>query len=168
MSVDVDEQWYKAGVKGQSWVSMVWNDGSSPPAGTEGNNHTEGNSKEGSGDDTAPGAGRATLYNGEDFLLGGEPDIDESLSHSDTSGEAYLRPFSRVHLASKLNIIAAPTLALYHLPTGKMLDRNVRMTKLKPGQEEAAWERWQNGEKTASAGFLGEHSLLWGRVIIAC
>lgn len=171
VSVDVDEQWYKAGTKGQPWVSMVWNDGSSPvpPEGAEGGSGSSSGIDSSQGKSTALANGgsaanaastdssssSATLYNGEDFLLGGEPDIDESLSHSDTSGEAYLRPFSRVHLSGKLNIIAAPTLCVYHLPSKRMLDWNVRMTRLQPGREHSTWERWAKGEKSASVGFVG-------------
>ncbi len=186
VSVDVDEQWYKAGTRGQQWVSMVWDDGSSPPsekttnssssaaAGESGDasgkgkpapkpRRTGSDGSTGSGRDSGAEDAAPALYNGEDFLLGGEPDIDESLSHSDTSGEAYLRPFSRVHLASKLNIIAAPTLCVYHLGTGTMLDWNVRMTKLRPDRERATWERWASGEKTAGATIAGESTCCLGR-----
>lgn len=132
MSVDVDEAWYKAGVRNKPWVSMVWNDGSSDEPGEEEDDER---------------AEKSALYNGEDFLFGDETDIDESLSRTDTSGEAYLRPFSRVHLASKLNIIAAPTLTIYHLPSQKMLEWNVRMSRLEPGKD--TWEHWRNGEKVS-------------------
>ncbi|KDN53485.1 hypothetical protein K437DRAFT_253190 [Tilletiaria anomala UBC 951] len=153
VSVDVDEQWYKAGIKGKPWVSMVWTDGSSPdPSSSE--TPSSATTTATQKDLAAMPHPSAALYNAENFLLAGEADIDESLSHSDTSGEAYLRPFSRVHLASKLNIIAAPTLCVYHLPSGKMLDWNVRMAKLNPSREADTWERWQKGEKVASAGVI--------------
>lgn len=142
VSVDVDEGWYKAGARGKPWVSMVWNDGSSDETEEEEADH-------------------AALYNGEDFLLGGETDIDESLSRTDTSGEAYLRPFSRVHLASKLNIIAAPTLTVYHIPSQKIIEWNVRMSRLEPGAD--TWEKWRNGEK--AAGFVVKD--LWARAPLA-
>ncbi|PWZ02211.1 hypothetical protein BCV70DRAFT_186171 [Testicularia cyperi] len=145
VSVDVDEQWYKAGVKDKPWISMVWNDGSSMP--TE---RTDRTASLPNGDlDELP-----RLYNNEDFLLANESDIDESLSHTDKSGEAYLRPFSRVHLAAKLNIIAAPTLCIYHLETGKMLEWNVRMGRLASHRSKETWIRWQNAEKAASFGLL--------------
>ncbi|PWN52438.1 hypothetical protein IE53DRAFT_282913 [Violaceomyces palustris] len=156
VSVDVDEQWYKAGVRDKPWISMVWNDGSSLPAersdaatGASSSSSSPGNS------DSDPSV--FALYNNEDFLLANESDIDESLSHTDKSGEAYLRPFSRVHLAAKLNIIAAPTLCIYHLESGKMLEWNVRMGRLAPGRVNETWERWVRGEGASALGLVGEY-----------
>ncbi|UZJ54611.1 hypothetical protein CBS101457_003931 [Exobasidium rhododendri] len=143
VSVDVDEQWYKAGVKGQPWVSMVWNDGSSSPAPP-----SNANISTLSDSDEPP-----ALYNNEDFLMAQEADIDESLAKTDTSGQAYLRPFSRVHLASKLNIIAAPTLCIYHIEKQKMLDWNVRMARLSQYRKDETWARWRRGEMAKSVGF---------------
>lgn len=140
VSVDVDEQWYKAGVKDKPWISMVWNDGSSMPA-----ERSDRTTLAGDGElDELP-----RLYNNEDFLLANEVDIDESLSHTDKSGEAYLRPFSRVHLAAKLNIIAAPTLCIYHVETGKMLEWNVRMGRLSSARSKDTWEKWRAGESAS-------------------
>jgi hypothetical protein len=129
---------------------MAWNDGSSLP----GQERDDGRSGTGvsSADDDAPPA----LYNNEDFLLAGEADIDEFLSRSDTTGTAYLRPFSRVHLASKLNILAAPTLAVYYPKESRFLDWNVRIARLKDGEREETWRRWSNGEGAGSFGVRGE------------
>lgn len=124
---------------------MVWNDGSSMPTERQDQSTPDGELDE-----------LPKLYNNEDFLLANETDIDESLSHTDKSGEAYLRPFSRVHLAAKLNIIAAPTLCIYHIPSGKMLEWNVRMARLSSASRDETWERWQNGERAASYGFTGK------------
>ncbi|CAD6907609.1 unnamed protein product [Tilletia controversa] len=153
VSVDVDEQWYKAGTKDMPWVSMVWNDGSSLPSERS---PASGNSTAGpsSGSGSLLSDEHAALYNNEDFLLANEADIDESLSQNDSSGEAYLRPFSRVHLAAKLNIIAAPTLCSYHLSSRKMLDWNVRMGRLAQGRAEETWVRWEKGEPAASFGMM--------------
>ncbi|KAN0061835.1 hypothetical protein ACQY0O_005828 [Thecaphora frezii] len=163
VSVDVDEQWYKAGTANKPWISMVWNDGSSMP--TE---RTDAR--------TSPSSDELEelpkLYNNEDFLLANETDIDESLSHTDRSGEAYLRPFSRVHLAAKLNIVAAPTLCIYHLESGKMLEWNVRMSRLTQSQQRAdeTWERWKKGERSASFGLqdaLTSAPLTWFALLLA-
>ncbi len=121
---------------------MVWNDGSSMPAErSDRTTVTDGEMDE-----------LPRLYNNEDFLLANEADIDESLSHTDRSGEAYLRPFSRVHLAAKLNIIAAPTLCIYHLESGRMLEWNVRMGRLSSHRSEETWQKWKAGESAASFG----------------
>lgn len=124
---------------------MVWNDGSSMPA--ERADRTAAPTSPDGDLDELP-----RLYNNEDFLLANEQDIDESLSHTDKSGEAYLRPFSRVHLAAKLNIIAAPTLCIYHLESGKMLEWNVRMGRLASHRSKETWERWREGESAGSFG----------------
>jgi len=153
VSVDVDEQWYKAGTKDMPWVSMVWNDGSSLPA-ERSQSPLNGNAGPPSGSGSLLSDEHAALYNNEDFLLANEPDIDESLSQNDSSGEAYLRPFSRVHLAAKLNIIAAPTLCTYHIASRKMLDWNVRMGRLAHGRAEETWARWEKGEPAASFGMM--------------
>lgn len=145
VSVDVDEQWYKAGVKDKPWISMVWNDGSSMPA-DRADRTAAPTSPDGDLDELP------RLYNNEDFLLANEQDIDESLSHTDKSGEAYLRPFSRVHLAAKLNIIAAPTLCIYHLDSGEMLEWNVRMARLASHRSRETWEKWRAGESAGSFG----------------
>lgn len=121
---------------------MVWNDGSALPAPTY--NETSGKI-----DDNIPEP--PPLYNNEDFLMAQEFDIDESLSRTDTSGQAYLRPFSRVHLASKLNIIAAPTVCIYNVESQKMLDWNVKMSKLSPSKRDETWSRWKRGEVAKSA-----------------
>jgi len=126
---------------------MAWNDGSSLPDSTPPSPSIDSDSKE----DSEP-----TLHNSENFLLASEPDIDEALSHTDTSGEAYLRPFSRVHLAAKLNILAAPTLCVYSVENKKMLDWNVRVARLKDGSGDETWERWEKGEGSKAWGFLGE------------
>ncbi len=159
VSVDVDEQWYKAGVKDKPWFSMVWNDGSSMPA--ERADRTAAPTGPDGDLDELP-----RLYNNEDFLLANEQDIDESLSHTDKSGEAYLRPFSRVHLAAKLNIIAAPTLCIYHLESGKMLEWNVRMARLNSHRAKETWERWLAGEKAtqftvADAFAVAPYTFIW-------
>lgn len=126
---------------------MVWNDGSSLPSernaasssmtgGFGANLTTPSHSAQSSGSDDADAsstspptpineefANAPKLHNDEDFLLAGEVDIDASLSLTDTAGTSYLRPYSRVHLASKLDIISAPTLSIYHLPSKREYER---------------------------------------------
>jgi hypothetical protein len=125
---------------------MVWNDGSSLPAPSS---QEKGNGA--SVDDSTEEP--PSLYNNEDFLMAQENDIDESLSKTDTSGNAYLRPFSRVHLASKFNIMAAPTLCIYHIERQKMLDWNVRMARISQHKKDVTWARWKRGEIAQSASF---------------
>lgn len=139
---------------GQPWVSMVWNDGSSLPSDRQPNSSTlkkDSSAVQDDSDDSDDAL--PALYNNEDFLLATEADIDESLSRSDTSGTAYLRPFSRVHLAAKLNIIAAPTLCVYHIEKQKMLDWNVRMARLGKTRRQDTWERWLRGEGPQALSF---------------
>lgn len=158
---------------------MVWNDGSSLPsdrtevAATEGfgSNLTKktaqsGSSTPSSGDEVHTPTGQSRtmeelpaapkLYNEEDFLLATEVDIDATLCLTDTSGTSYLRPYSRVHLASKLDILAAPTLALYHVESRKLIERNVRMRRMQEHDRDETWERWRRGEGAGGIGFFGE------------
>lgn len=181
VSVDVDEEWYKAGVQDKPWVSMVWNDGSSLPS-ERGEASEVTSAKAGFGSNLNPRSsasssaehsaqyssddGSATfdsplidlssppkLYNEEDFLLAGEVDIDSTLSLTDTAGTSYLRPYSRVHLASKLDILAAPTLAIYHVPSKKLIERNARMRRMQDGERHETWERWSRGEGSGGLSF---------------
>ncbi|CAO1631215.1 unnamed protein product [Parajaminaea phylloscopi] len=182
VSVDVDEEWYKAGVEAQPWVSMVWNDGSSlpsergeatsptaaasggfgsnlqPPSSASSSAHhsAQSSSDEGSSAPDSPILdlpAAPKLYNDEDFLLAGEADIDSTLSLTDTAGNSYLRPYSRVHLASKLDILAAPTLAIYHVPSKRLIERNARMKRMQEGERHETWERWSRGEGAGGIGF---------------
>ncbi|CAO1620271.1 unnamed protein product [Sympodiomycopsis kandeliae] len=170
VSVDVDEEWYKAGVKDKPWVSMVWNDGSSLPsersetAATRGfgsnlsspamstQHSAQSSSSDTRSDDEADLPAQPKLHNEEDFLLAHEVDIDASLSLTDTSGTSYLRPYSRVHLASKLDILAAPTLAVYHLPSRRLIERNVRVRRMQESERDETWARWSKGEGAGGIG----------------
>lgn len=147
---------------------MVWNDGSSMPServdsavtGGFGANTADkkaSSSKGGdSDDDDADLPAQAKLYNDEDFLLANEVDIDASLCLTDTAGTSYLRPYSRVHLASKLDILAAPTLAIYHIPSKRLIERNVRMRRMQDRERAETWERWEKGEGAGGLGLKGE------------
>lgn len=155
VSIDVDEAWYKAGIKGTSWVSMVWDDGSNTTDKTTlypaerrlsnsrgtGTKLTEAPSTKGT-ENESPG--------GEDFLCGGEVDIDASLARTDASGQAYMRPFSRVHLANKLNITSVPTLTVYHLPSRRMIEWNVPLARLHGSADPATWAQWRAGQSTST------------------
>lgn len=151
---------------------MVWNDGSSLPserqdsarAGGFGSNiNTPSTSTQHSaqsssdektiGDDADDLPAQPKLHNEEDFLLANEIDIDASLSLTDTAGTSYLRPYSRVHLASKLDILAAPTLAIYHIPSRKLIERNVRVRRMQENEREETWARWDKGEGAGGIGF---------------
>lgn len=151
----------------QPWVSMAWNDGSSPPSDTSSAAVTGGfganttsppSGSSGQGDKIDANdvlAEPAKLHNEEDFLLAGETDIDASLSLTD-DGMSYLRPYSRVHLAAKLDILAAPTLAVYHIPSRKLIERNVRIRRMQDNERQDTWDRWQKGEGAGGIGFVGE------------
>lgn len=148
---------------------MVWNDGSSLPtersntAATRGfgsnvNAASRQQSAQSSGDEKASSdsddlPAQPKMHNEEDFLLANEIDIDASLSLTDTAGTSYLRPYSRVHLASKLDILAAPTLAIYHIPSRKLIERNVRVRRMQEHEREETWTRWERGEGAGGVGF---------------
>lgn len=107
---------------------MEWNDGSS----------VDPNDKE---DQFSP----------ESFLLAEDDDLDEGVVQTDSAGTSYVRPFSRVYLTFKLNVLLTPTLAVYHLPSRKFLDQSVRQSRLRPSRAEETIATWLRGE--VSPGF---------------
>lgn len=151
---------------------MAWNDGSSLPTERSDSAATRGfgsnlaaptmsaqHSAQSSSDDDKTGADDELpdppkLHNEEDFLLANEIDIDASLMLTDTAGTSYLRPYSRVHLASKLDILAAPTLAIYHVPSRRLIERNVRVRRMQENEREETWARWERGEGAGGIGFV--------------
>lgn len=144
---------------------MVWNDGSSLPtdsidaaASKDFGSNTDKPRGEKSGDNAADDElpNQPRLYNDEDFLLANEIDIDATLSITDTAGTSYLRPYSRVHLASKLDILAAPTLAIYHLPSRRLIEKNARIKRMQEKERHETWEHWSRGEGAGGIGFKGE------------
>lgn len=119
-----------------------WNDGSNLPSST----HEEA---------TTPPA----LARDEHYLLADEADLESP----DTS--SYTRPYSRVHLASKWDIWAVPTLVVYHLQNdkrehvGKVLNWKVRPEMLEgDAKREKTWQAWEKGE-SADLSVRGESYL---------
>lgn len=82
----------------------------------------------------------------EPFLLAGDPDLEEDTSLS-TPPSLYLRPYSRVHLADKWQILGVPNLVVYHLESRKVLSYHARFELLREGKLLSTWEKWSKGEK---------------------
>lgn len=106
---------------------MEWNDGSSLDPALEG-----------------------TETSSESFLLAGDADPDASVVHEDKAGVSYVRPFSRVYMADRFNVLLTPTIVAYHLPSGQVLDQHVRLSRLRPSRAEATVERWLQGQASSS------------------
>jgi len=85
----------------------------------------------------------------EPFLLAGDRDLEDEVHHSDLPGSLYLRPYSRVYLAEKFQVLGVPNLAVYHLPTRKLLTAHAKIERLsdRRGGGKAEWEHWERGEK---------------------
>lgn len=83
----------------------------------------------------------------EPFLLAGDPDLEDEVHHSDPKGELYLRPYSRVYLAEKWDVLGVPNLVVYHLPTRTILTQHARFDLLKENKIESTWQKWSEGEK---------------------
>lgn len=130
VSVDMDERYFAAATRNQPWLAMAWDDGSSADA----DECEEADADAG----------------GESFLLAGDDDLDESVVAADAAGTCYVRPFSRVFMADKFDVLVAPTLVIYHVGTRTVLDRGVRAHKLRYGGEEEAAAHWLRGERTPS------------------
>lgn len=69
------------------------------------------------------------------------------MHHSDPKGELYLRPYSRVYLAEKWNVLGVPNVVVYHLPSRQILTYHARFDLLKDGKIESTWAKWSEGEK---------------------
>ena len=77
------------------------------------------------------------------FLLNDEIDLDDALARDDPT--AYVRPFSRVHLACKLGVLATPTLVIYHVPSRRILNSSVKPDLLQDHRAAQTWDDWQKG-----------------------
>lgn len=132
VSVDMERQFYDVATRNQPWLSMAWDDGSSAESDDEG--------------DLPPGQ--------ESFLLAGDEDLEDSVVATDNQGTCYVRPFSRVYMADMLDVLSAPTLAIYHVGTRQILDRNVRVQKLRYGGEDEVITHWLEGRRTPSFGLM--------------
>ncbi|KAI5477141.1 thioredoxin fold domain protein [Pseudohyphozyma bogoriensis] len=126
-SVDTTESDYLANTKGKPWLSMEWDDGSNPES------------------PLAPTA--------EPFLLAHDPDLETSneVPTTDPDCALYLRPYSRVHLAEKFQVLGIPNLVVYHLGKREVLSYHFRIDKLgnaKTGTGgEGVFEKWRKGER---------------------
>ncbi|GAA5864900.1 hypothetical protein JCM8547_009265 [Rhodosporidiobolus lusitaniae] len=137
VSIDSSVEAYESNTRQKPWVSMVWNDGSNTS-----DSHPSSSSSSQSPllDPQTPPL--------EPFLLAGDPDLEEDLSLSlPPDPSLYLRPYSRVFLAEKWNVLGVPSLAVYHPESRKMLSYHARFDLLKAGKRERTWERWSRGER---------------------
>lgn len=151
VSVDMDERYFAAATRNQPWLAMAWNDGSSAA----------------DDDDAGADAGEGAGAGGESFLLAGDDDLDESVVAADAAGTCYVRPFSRVFMADKFDVLVAPTLVIYHVGTRRVLDRGVRAHKLRYGGEEEAVAHWLRGERTPSLSVFDVVQLAPWTVVLA-
>jgi hypothetical protein len=83
----------------------------------------------------------------EPFLLAGDTDLEEEVHVSDPSGSLYLRPYSRVFLAEKFQVLGVPNVMVYHLGKREMLSTHARVDLMRPEKAEGTWKKWEAGEK---------------------
>lgn len=131
VSIDETERAYEQNTRQKPWLSMEWNDGSNVSTHLA----TEASPLPASPDPLEP------------FLLAGDPDLEEDLSESDTTGSVYLRPYSRVYLADKWTVLGVPNLVVYHVPSQQVLSYHARFELLRESQLMATWDKWSRGEK---------------------
>ncbi|GAA6059973.1 hypothetical protein JCM10212_001322 [Sporobolomyces blumeae] len=137
VSVDDTLQAYEQNTRQKPWLSMEWNDGSNLPS-------------------ASPDSAELPPPL-EPYLLAGDPDLEEDLSHSDSTGSVYLRPYSRVHLADKWTVLGVPNLVVYHVGKREVLSYHARFELLREGKMIATWDRWSKGEKVT----FGVHELVY-------
>lgn len=105
-------------------------------------------------EDVADPALVGSLANGEDFLLAGEDDTEASFVADDETGDAYTRPYARVHLARHFDVWSVPTLVSYHIPTRSVLAKRVRPEMLGKEKADETWSKWEQGQ-SADLAFTG-------------
>ncbi|GAA5991078.1 hypothetical protein JCM10908_006528 [Rhodotorula pacifica] len=137
VSADSSERVFEQNTRQKPWLAMEWNDGS--------NMETPGAPIDESAAD--PNNNTPASEPLEPFLLAGDPDLEDEVHHSDPKGELYLRPYSRVYLAEKWDVLGVPNLVVYHLPTRRILTQHARFDLLKAGNSESTWAKWSEGEK---------------------
>ena len=133
ISVDTDVKHYEAATRNRPWLSMEWNDGSSLDPDKEES---------------------AQEVPAENFLLADDPDTEEFVVQSDPAGTSYVRPLSRVYMASKFEVLITPTLVAYHIPTRRILDHNVRISRLRSSRAKDTLSLWLKGEPSPSMNFV--------------
>lgn len=125
ISVDTDVRHYEAATRNRPWLSLDWHDGSSIDP-----DKAEGEEEE------LP----------EQFLLADDADPDDLVVQSDATGTSYVRPFSRVYMAYSFDVLMTPTLVVYHVPTRRILDKNVRLQRLRSERLHESVSVWLRGE----------------------
>ncbi|POY73274.1 hypothetical protein BMF94_3608 [Rhodotorula taiwanensis] len=136
VSADTSERVFEQNTRSKPWLAMEWNDGSTL--------ETPGAPEDEPQDPSSTLAPTEPL---EPFLLAGDPDLEDEVHHSDPKGELYLRPYSRVYLAEKWNVLGVPNVVVYHLPSRQILTHHARFDLLKDGKLESTWAKWSEGEK---------------------
>ena len=69
------------------------------------------------------------------------------MHHTDPEGSLYLRPYSRVFLAEKFQVLGVPNCAVYHVEKKEMLTTHARLELMKPDKAQSTWEKWEKGER---------------------
>ncbi|ORY70630.1 hypothetical protein BCR35DRAFT_307929 [Leucosporidium creatinivorum] len=145
VSVDSTESAYERQTRGKPWLSMEWNDGSN--LGTS------------SPSASSPLPDPPTPS--EPFLLAGDTDLEEDMHQTDPTGSLYLRPYSRVFLAEKFQVLGVPNVAVYHLGKREMLSTHARLELMKGEKAEGTWEKWEKGERISFSASDLVYSLRW-------
>lgn len=137
VSVDSTHAQFQANTRGRNFLAMEWHDGS--------NLSTDSSDVP----VPSPASAAAAPSASEPFLLAGDRDLEDEVHHADLPGTLYLRPYSRVYLAEKLQVLGVPNLAVYHLPTRRLLTAHAKIERLaeKRGGGRVDWEHWERGEK---------------------
>jgi hypothetical protein len=142
VSIDTDLDAFRRAISQKPFLTaMEFNDGSNLPTPS----HDDG---------LVPPLARS-----EHYLLADDPDLEPSSDAS--SPPVYARPYSRAHLASKWGILQVPTLVIYDLRSGKVLNWNVRPPLVKQNRVHKTWDQWlagESGDLSLQGGSMGFQS----------
>ncbi|CAD6588534.1 MAG: hypothetical protein CYPHOPRED_004426 [Cyphobasidiales sp. Tagirdzhanova-0007] len=152
VSIDPTEASYRASTAGKPWLSMVWEDGSSPV------------DDEQLPEEVHTAHDETFIHNiTEAPLSPADSDRPASSSVAQAIDEP---PLSRIAIAEMFSVLAVPHLAIYHVPTARVLTPNVKPHSLGPDRRHKTMESWLAGRSTESGdSLLGAkelvHRLRW-------
>lgn len=141
VSVDANEKAYEEATLGKPWFAMEWGDGSNlSPSSVSSPTPSRASTPPPSSLPPKP------VIQAEPFLLASDPDLESDYHLLDPHGYNYLRPFSRVYLAQRFQVLGVPNLVVYHIDSKKILSTRARIGLLKGESGERVWEKWERGE----------------------
>jgi len=126
VSLDPDEDSFTNSLRGKPWLSCIWHDGSNSDRNV---------------------SMLQTPYD-EDFV---HSQLEDKTLAPIAKAGAYMRPLSRVGLATKFDVLSAPTIAIYHIPSASILSSRLKPAELRSDTIDASIAAWLEGKSSPTA-----------------